>query len=573
MAAPERRWNGWGYLGEAFVVPPAASAWLAARVPAGDRLPRVDEAEVVVPDPRPLPPLPVVAATDRATRLRHACGQSFPDLVTLRTGRPLACPDAVVEPADVAQVVAVLAAAARHRLPVVVRGGGTSVVGGVTVPPRPDPVLVVSLARLRGLVALDRSSLLATFLAGTTGPEVESALAAERLRLGHEPQSFELSTVGGWVATRSAGARSSGIGKIDDLVAGVEIATAAGPWALAPQPASAAGPELRRLVLGSEGRLGVITAATLRVRPRPAAERGTVVLLPGWEEGLACCRELAQAGTPVEVMRLSDPDETAFASALVELTPLVARAARLLFASRRFARGCALLLGWTGTEREIGRARADAGHIWRRHGGLAVGAAGWRRWLRERFRHPYLRDALLSAGWGVDTFETAAPWRRLPALHGEVRAALDRAAAACGLGLVQLCHLSHAYPDGASLYFTIVWPLRRDRELSDWRELKRAATSALLSAGGTLSHHHGVGTMHAPFLGLEIGAPGIAALRAAARALDPEGILNPGVLLVADPGLSRSDPGPRTPDPGSRSPDPAPRTPDPGHRSPGREGA
>jgi alkyldihydroxyacetonephosphate synthase len=545
MAAPERRWNGWGYQGEAFVLPPTCSAWLAARVPAGDPLPAVAEAAVAVPDPRPLPALPAPTATDRATRLRHACGQSFPDLVALRTGRPLACPDAVVEPEDPGQVGAVLAAAARHRLPVVVRGGGTSVVGGVTVPPRPDPIVVLSLARLRGLVALDRPSLLATFLAGTTGPEVEAALAESGLRLGHEPQSFELATVGGWVATRSAGQRSTGIGKIDDLVAGVEVATARGTWRLAAQPASAAGPELRRLVLGSEGRLGVITSATLRVRPRPVAERGTVVLLPGWSEGLECCRELAQAGVPIEVMRLSDPDETAFATTLVELAPLAARASRLLFASRRFAGACALLLGWTGSDAETAAARRAARRAWRRHRGLAVGGSGYRRWLRERFRHPYLRDALLSAGWGVDTLETAAPWSDLPALHGAVREALQGAAAACGFGLAALCHLSHAYPDGASLYFTVFWPLRRDREVSDWRELKRAATAALLGARGTLSHHHGVGTMHAPFLTEEIGAPGVAALRAAAHALDPEGILNPGVLLVDDSAARATGHGPR----------------------------
>ena len=548
MPPRARRWNGWGYEGEAMAVPSPAAAWLAARVPAGTPLVPVDEAACEVAEARPLPPLPAAVAADRATRLRHAVGQSFPDLVALRTGRPLACPDAVAEPADAGELAAVLGVAARHGVAVVVRGGGTSVVGGVTVPPRPDPVVVVSLARLRGLVDLDRSSLLATFLAGTTGPEVEAALAASGLRLGHEPQSFELSTVGGWVATRSAGARSCGVGKIDDLVAGVELAGTHGTWRLAPQPASAAGPELRRLVLGSEGRLGVVSTATLRVRARPEAERGTVVVLPGWADGLACCCELIQSGVPLEVMRLSDPGETAFGTTLVELSPLATRAARLLFGSRRFAEGCALLLGWAGSPREIGRARAAARRVWRRHGGLAVGAAGWQRWLRERFRHPYLRDALLSAGWGVDTFETAAPWRGLAALHDAVSGALERAAAGCGFEVAVLCHVSHAYRDGASLYFTMLWPLRPGRELADWRELKRGATATLLAGGGTLSHHHGVGTMHAPFLPQEIGAPGVAVLRAATRALDPEGILNPGVLLVDEPPSRSPVPGPRSPE-------------------------
>jgi len=545
MPPRARRWNGWGFDGEAMAVPSRAAAWLASRAPAGVPLVPVDEAACEVGEARPLPPLPGAVAGDRASRLRHACGQSFPDLVALRTGRPLACPDAVVEPEDAAQVAAVLEAAVRHRIAVIVRGGGTSVVGGVTVPPRPDPVVVLSLARLRGLVDLDRQSLLATFLAGTAGPEVEAALGAAGLRLGHEPQSFELSTVGGWVATRSAGVRSNGVGTIDGLVAGAELATACGAWRLAPQPASAAGPELRRLVLGSEGRLGIITAATLRVRARPEAEHGTVVVLPGWGDGLACCRELVQSGVPHEIMRLSDPTETAFGTTLVELSPLVARASRALFGSRRFAEGCVLLLGWAGTDREIGRARTAARRVWRRHGGLGVGSSGWRRWLRDRFRHPYLRDALISAGWGVDTLETAAPWRELAALHIAVRGALERAAAGRGFEIVLLCHVSHAYRDGASLYFTVFWPLRPGRELADWRELKRAATATLLAGGGTLSHHHGVGTMHAPFLPREIGAPGVAALRAAVRALDPDGVLNPGVLLVDEPLSRATDHGPR----------------------------
>ena len=260
-------------------------------------------------------------------------------MVRLRTGSLEALPDAVCLPESAEQVVAVLRSAATAGVALVVRGGGTSVVGGVTVRPGPEPTVVLALDRLRGLVSLDSTSLLAAFRAGTLGPEVEAALAPRRLRLGHEPQSFEFSTVGGWVATRSAGQRSTGIGKIDDLVAGLEIATAGGVWRLPAQPASAAGPELRRLVIGSEGRFGVVTEATVRVRPLPECRDGVAVLVPGWSAGIDVCRALLQGGPVPEVVRLSDPDETSFGVALTELPRLASSARDLIFGLRRFRTG------------------------------------------------------------------------------------------------------------------------------------------------------------------------------------------------------------------------------------------
>jgi alkyldihydroxyacetonephosphate synthase len=391
--------------------------------------------------------------------------------------------------------------------------------------------VVLSLERLRGLVRVDATSRLATFRAGTLGPEVEAALAPHGLRLGHEPQSFELSTVGGWVATRSAGHRSTGVGKIDELLAGVEVATPEGLWRLPPQPASAAGPEVRRLILGSEGRLGVITAATLRVRPLPECEDGVAVLMPGWASGVEACRELLQAGVPLEVLRLSDPAESSFGKTLASLSPLAARVSRALFSLRRYRQGCLLLLGWAGGAQETALGRQAAARVWRAAGGLALGQSGWRRWRAERFRHPYLRDELLSAGWGTDTLETAAPWATLGTLYSAVREAMLGTGAQRGFRVAVLCHLSHAYRDGASLYFTFLWPLARGAELAQWGALKGAATEALLAAGGTLSHHHGVGTMHAPYLEREVGPSGVAALSALARKLDPQGVLNPGVLF------------------------------------------
>jgi alkyldihydroxyacetonephosphate synthase len=543
MPGRERRWNGWGFAGEGFPVPESVRAWLAARVGAGEPLPVVGEGEIVVPPARALPDFPVATAVDPGARLRHVCGHAFRDLVSLRTGQIAAFPDAVCFPESAEQVVEVLRVASAEGVAVIPRGGGTSVVGGVTVRRDSRPTVVLALERLRGIVSIDTKSQLTSFLAGTLGPEVEATLAPHGLRLGHEPQSFELSSVGGWVAARSAGQRSTGIGKIEGLVAGLQLATERGLWRLAAQPASAAGPELRRLLIGSEGRLGVITEATLRVRPLPEVEDGMAVLLPGWGAGVELVRALLQAGVAVEVVRLSDSDETSFGMSLTRLSPLAARASRVVFGLRRYRQGCLLLLGWAGDAQEVALARNAAARIWRAAGGLALGRSGWRRWRTDRFRHPYLRDELLSAGWGTDTLETAAPWASLDAVYGAVRESMQRAAEAQGFRVAVLCHLSHAYPDGASLYFTFLWPLRRGREVDQWGALKAAATEALLSAGGTISHHHGVGRMHAPYLEREIGREGVAALRALAAALDPRGILNPGVLLS------------RTPDTGHRTPD------------------
>ena len=254
------------------------------------------------------------------------------------------------------------------------------------------------------------------------------------------------------------------------------------------------------------------------------------------------CRALLQRGPVPEVVRLSDPDETSFGVALTELPRLASSVRDAIFGLRRFRRGCLLLLEWAGSLQEVTLARQTAASVWRDAGGLALGRTGWRRWLDARFRHPYVRDVLLSAGWGVDTLETAACWSALTALHGAVGEAMTQSAQKAGFCTVVLCHLSHAYRDGASLYFTYLWPLRRGSEIGQWQAVKGAASEAIIANGGTITHHHGIGTMHAPYLEREVGVAGIVALGALAGALDPHGVLNPGVLLLRAPG-----PGPRIP--------------------------
>ncbi len=550
--SPRRPRNvaGWGFAGESFPPPPAMLRWLAERLgPAPGAEPTPAEPEptaAALPDPRPLPELSVPVSTGADDRLRHARGRGFSDLVRLRAGRLPAAPDGVARPGDADEVEAVLRECARHGVRVVPWGGGTSVTGGVNALPDPAAGLVLDLERLAGLRRLDAVSGLAAFGAGTLGPEVEDALAPHGLTLGHFPQSWELSTVGGWAATRSSGQESLGVGRIEDLVAGLELVAPAGRLALPALPASAAGPDLRQLVLGSEGRLGVITEVTVRVRQRPAVRRVEALLVPSWDAGTAALRHLVRSGIPLQMLRLSDPDETAVALSTGlaghAWEPLVRRWLRLRgvgvvpaeFPGRERDGGCLLLAGAAGglddSEEALGEAKALLRRVLGRSA-VSLGEGPGRHWLADRFRHPYLRDGLLDRGIATDTLETAGTWSSLPGIYQAVRSAL--AGGLPGEPVPVLCHVSHVYPDGASLYFTFFF--RRvpdpDAEIARWAVLKRAATEALVAAGGTLSHHHGAGCWHAPWYPREAGEAGVRLLAAAARELDPAGILNPHVLL------------------------------------------
>ncbi len=538
MSERRRRLDGWGFEGERFLPPSALRAWLERRLGRGEAFPRFDPSGFRAGVPRPLPELPGRPSAEPLERLARARGQGLPDLLRLRSGTVPALPDAVLRPRDPAEVEAALAVCARAGVRVVPRGGGTSVTGGINLVPGGPPALCLDLSALAGLEALDETSGLAVFGAGTAGPAIETALAERGWTLGHFPQSWELSTLGGWIATRASGQESLGYGGISDLVAGLEVIAPAGRLALAAQPASAAGPDLRQLVLGSEGRLGVVTRATVRIRRRPAAVALEGSLLPTWEAGLDAVRTLVRDRPPpsrLTIVRLSDPPETEVAMAVGLAArrwaaPLVEAWLRLRGAGEG---ACLLLYGGGGDESDLDETLEAARSALRRRGGVPLGRGPGRRWLADRFRHPYLRDGLLDLGIATDTLETAAPWSRLPALYLAVRGALAGALDAEGERTAVLCHVSHLYEDGASLYFTFFFRCPRDpeRAISRWAALKRAATTALAAAGGTLSHHHGIGAWHAPWLASEVGEAGVRVLAAAAAALDPEGILNPQALL------------------------------------------
>jgi alkyldihydroxyacetonephosphate synthase len=449
---------------------------------------------------------------DRLARVLRCRGKSYLDLLAQRAGDCFSAPDAVVAPADEAGVAAVLRACAEEDVAVVPFGGGTSVVGGLAGERGGHAALVsLDLGRLAGLQAVDPRSLTAVLGAGTRLPEADRALRAHGLALGHVPQSYEWASVGGCAATRSAGQASTGFGRIDEQVVALRLLAPAGGLETLDAPASAAGPALRQLALGSEGALGVLTRVSLRVRARPGAVHHEGWAFPSFAAGADALRRLVQAGLEPDIARLSDEEETRISLALAG----GGRLAELALGGR-----CLLVLGWEG---DVRRRRAVAARLLRR-GGRPLGAKPGRAWAASRFAGPYLRDDLLDRGVLVETFETATTWSNLMPLHAAVRAALP--------GVHVGGHVSHLYETGASLYYTVLGAQDAADPAGQWRALKATVTEAILTAGGTLTHHHAIGRDHAGWLEREVGATGISLLRAVKEECDPAGIMNPGKLLA-----------------------------------------
>jgi len=469
---------------------------------------------------------------DHGERVAHAAGKGYPDLVRLRAGVPEGAPDAVLRPAGHEQLRAVLQECARSSVAVVPWGGGTSVVGGVA-PLRGEHAAVVALdmGRMGEVLELDRQSRTVTVQAGIRAVALERALAASGLTLGHFPQSYEYVSLGGCAATRSAGQASSGYGRIEQMVLGLRFVAPAGEIDLAAVPASAAGPELRRLLVGSEGTLGVISELSLRVRAAPLERVYEGVFFADFAAGVETLRELAQQRACPEVARLSDQAETRMSLALAGERGIKGRLGRTYLGLRGYREGCLAILGFEGKSSEIASRRKRALALARRGGGLAVGRSPGEAWLRSRFSAPYLRDELLTQGVMVETLETATQWSNVQALHRAVSAAIAESLSAGGTPGLVMCHVSHLYETGASLYFTFLARQREGEELEQWRAVKQAASRAIVSGGGTITHHHAVGRDHAPWIEDEVGREGVAVLRALKAELDPAGIMNPGKLL------------------------------------------
>jgi alkyldihydroxyacetonephosphate synthase len=522
-------WSGWGDPAKAAELPAPVRKLLhellGVREPA---VPAASFGEVRLP---PVALSPLVLANMRAivggehihfdedSRIRHTRGKSTPDLLRMRAGDAAEAPDAVVLPGSHAEVLELLSICAEHRVAMVPFGGGTSVVGGLVASRQGFAgVVAVDLGRLNRLRSIDAESMVAEIEPGLRTPQAEQLLAGHGLTLGHFPQSYEYATLGGYAAARSSGQASAGYGRFDDLVVGMTVATPRGTLELGRAPRSAAGPDLRQVILGSEGAFGVITSLRLRVRRAPADK-----VYEGWRfdsfgEGTAALRRLAQDDVLPAVLRLSDETETmvglAKPSELGELGGPGGDA------------GCLVIAGYEGEPDEVSYRRERVAATLSGLGGGYLGPEPGESWARGRFSAPYLRDALLAAGATVETLETACFWSGLPNLYDTVRRALH---ASLGSPLV-MCHISHVYATGASLYFTVVTAQTED-PVAQWAKAKQTANEAILMAGGTISHHHGVGRDHRDAFATEIGEVGVEILRAVKERLDPKGILNPGVLV------------------------------------------
>jgi alkyldihydroxyacetonephosphate synthase len=379
----------------------------------------------------------------------------------------------------------------------------------------------------------------ATAEAGIYGPNLESALQAKELTLGHFPQSFEFSSLGGWIAHGGAGQNSDLYGRARDWLVGAKLATPRGLIDTRAYPASSAGPDLNAIILGSEGVFGIITQATIRLRANPRARQYCGYLFRTFEQGVAAIRTASQEGLSPAMLRLSDAGETRFFRAYAATQSAFSasrRIASLYLRLRRFdSQACAMISGFEGEPHKVEAVRRRFASIAKSFGAISLGNGVGRRWLKDRFHGPYLRDPMLERGVGVDTLETSVSWSKLDSLHAAVCAALHAAIRETvprpdARGVV-MCHISHSYSNGASLYFTIIFPRRLDDEIGQWRKIKTAASDAIVSNGGTISHHHGVGLDHLPWMEAEKGALGIDVLRAIKRAVDPKGILNPGKLI------------------------------------------
>lgn len=452
--------------------------------------------------------------TGDAERRGHTRGKSTPDLLKARAGDLSDAPDAVVRPGNQADVESLIELAVRHHLALVPFGGGTSVTGGLAA--RRDGyagVLCVDLARMNAVRDVDTVSMTAVLEPGLRGPEAEAELAEHGLTLGHYPQSFEYASIGGFAATRSSGQSSAGYGRFDSMVVGLSVATPQGPLELGAAPASAAGPDLRQLILGSEGAFGIITAVKVRVRKAPAEQDYEAWQFDSFATGADAMRHLAQNDLLPTVLRLSDENET------------MLNLASQSDVGGDSSGGCLMIVGHEGGA--IAARRTLVADALTELGGTSLGKERGAAWAKGRFHAPYLRDSLLDVGVLVETLETATFWSNRQNVYQAVKEALT---VELGEKRIVLCHISHVYETGCALYFTVAASRTADPQ-QQWAAAKERVSQALIDTGATITHHHGVGADHRPWLAQEIGPVGTSILRAVKNELDPTGVLNPGVLI------------------------------------------
>ena len=473
---------------------------------------------------------------EASLRARFSRGMSYLNLMSWRAGEAARLPDAVVFPTSHQDVLDVLAACSAQGIAVVPVGGGTSVTGGVDTPDL-DTVVVCSLDRMSEVQNLDTESGIVTVQAGATGPQLESYLNERGWTLGHFPQSFERATIGGYIATRSSGQSSSGYGRIEDLLVGAEVASPVGTLSVGGYPASATGPDLRHVVLGSEGALGIVTSADLRVRAFPTFREYSAAIVPGdFSAAANVVRALTRSPLRPTIVRASDEAETRALLTMSGPGGVLGGAFSMYMRMRRALPGSLIILGWESeSATTLGAMRAFARERLADAGAVSIGGRPGRSWVASRFLGPYQRDAMMDAGYLVETFETVVVWSAMDDTHHSLA---DVVRAQLGDDSYVMAHISHSYEVGASLYFTVLAGARSDPRASmdRWRSAKAAIMDALAECGAAVSHHHGVGRDHRDFLPAAIGPVGEDVLRAVKTTLDPGWIMNPGALVTRPDG-------------------------------------
>ncbi|MBX9914910.1 MAG: FAD-binding oxidoreductase [Pseudomonadaceae bacterium] len=528
-----RRWNGWGDEATVVELPKHGAAFLGDLIGAGQVLPDASLAEVLAKVPASRLPAHELVVTAAEDRVRHARGQSLPDWLAMRSGDFGVFPDGVAYPETAEQIRELMAWAASQDVLLIPYGGGTSVAGHINPQAGVKPVLCLSLERMSQLLELDEQSQIATFGPGANGPQVESQLRARGYTLGHFPQSWELSTLGGWVVTRSSGQQSLRYGRIEQVFAGGKLETFAGTLEIPSFPASAAGPDLRELVMGSEGRFGIVSEVKVRVTRLAEQERFYAVFLPSWQQALLAVRNLTQSRVPLSMLRVSNAIETQTQLALAGHPGQIALLEKYLSWRGAGVGKCMLTFGVTGNRQQNAASLKQAKKLLKSYGGVFTGTLLGNKWAEGRFRFPYLRHGLWEAGYAVDTLETATDWSNVDNLLNKLEASLRDALRAEGEQVHVFTHLSHVYGEGSSIYTSYVFrpAATYAGTFERWQKLKHAACSAIANNRGTISHQHGVGRDHAPYLPVEKGELGMAAIKAMAVHFDPDARLNPGVLL------------------------------------------
>jgi len=555
--ARHMKWWGWGYEDAEFRASRHPDFWPYAKSVLDietDDFPRREWSteSIELPEPRTderflaklRPSLAPSQITDDAKeRVIHAYGKGFRDLFRLRHGIAAGAPDLIVYPESERDVCLALRAAAERDVVLIPFGGGSNIAGCLERMDATRMCVSLDMRRMRRVLAVDRRSFTAQIEAGVLGPDLEEQLSAHGMTLGHFPDSFLHSTLGGWIATRSAGMQSDKYGKIEDMVIAVRMVTPEGVLETRTVPKSAAGIDVNHLCTGSEGTFGVITEAVMRIHSRPEVRVVPAFLFPEFEGGIEAMRECMRQECSAAMVRLNDPDKTALSKAFRPpasgFSKLAGSLLKGYLRAKGFAlpRACLMLTAFEGNQAGVARQLRHVQSIYRRCGGLNLGTSAGKSFEATKYDFPHIRDFLLDRDVTTDVSETSTVWSNIIPLYTNTMALLRSSIRETGVCPWSGCHISHTYQTGASVYFTFGFRQQLGQEMEQYLRVKRTVQQSFIDHGATLSHHHAVGTEHLPWLSADVSPLGVKAVAAIKQGFDPADVMNPGRLLPSQSAL------------------------------------